>query len=257
MRIGLRAGHTTASCGSMGILDENNEARKVKEEIFKILPKEIELIDLQPPESMSYPYELMWGINTANNAALDLGISIHFNNAYKTYEGALGTETWVHPNNSKKAIATAIVNNLSALGFTNRGVKEDGKRLAELRDTTCPWIIIEVCFVEATKDVEIYNNIGAYKVAKAIVEGITGQTVDASQGTTAKYLVTKYLPEAYQGYSGVKIDEYIHKYFEDVVCYVRSDSKGVWIETAYITDADKLNRIANNLNNDGLYYAVL
>lgn len=73
----------------------------------------------------------------------------------------------------------------------------------------------------------------------------------------AKYLVTKYLPVAYSGYNGVDVDSYIHKYFEDVKCYVRSDSKGLWLESSYIDDEEKLNRIANNLNNDNLYYAVL
>lgn len=72
----------------------------------------------------------------------------------------------------------------------------------------------------------------------------------------AKFLITKYLPKDYEGYDGVNIDSIIHKYFENVKCYVRGDSKGVWIETEYIKDEELLNRIANNLNNDGLYFAV-
>lgn len=51
------------------------------------MPKEIE--DLQTPENMAYPYELMRGIDAANKTNLDLGISVHFNNVYKTYSGTL------------------------------------------------------------------------------------------------------------------------------------------------------------------------
>ena len=39
-------------------------------------------------------------------------------------------------------------------------------------------MIIEVCFVEATKDVELYKKLGADKIGKAIAEGILNKNID-------------------------------------------------------------------------------
>ena len=47
------------------------------------------------------------------------------------------------------------------------------------------------------------------------------------------YVVTMYLPNGYRGdgsFVGVDL-EYVLSYFKGVRCYVKSDSKGVWIET--------------------------
>lgn len=47
------------------------------------------------------------------------------------------------------------------------------------------------------------------------------------------YIVTNYLPNGYRGdgsFVGVDL-EYVLSYFKGVRCYVKSDSKGVWIET--------------------------
>ena len=47
------------------------------------------------------------------------------------------------------------------------------------------------------------------------------------------YVVTTYLPNGYRGdgsFVGVDL-EYVLSYFKGVRCYVKSDSKGVWIET--------------------------
>lgn len=177
INLGIRAGHTTASCGASGLINENVEARKVKQALIKMLEGKVNIIDLQPTENTTYPAELMHGIDTANNSNLDLSISIHFNNAYEEYNGALGTEVEIYPNSSCKATAARIMNNIGALGFKVRGVQERID-LGELRLSSCPWIIVEVCFVEATKDIEVYKNAGVESVAKAIAEGILNIKLD-------------------------------------------------------------------------------
>ncbi|WP_080443893.1 peptidoglycan recognition protein family protein [Clostridium botulinum] len=47
------------------------------------------------------------------------------------------------------------------------------------------------------------------------------------------YVITNYLPNGYRGdNSFIGIDlEYVLSYFKDVRCYIKADSKGVWIET--------------------------
>jgi GH25 family lysozyme M1 (1,4-beta-N-acetylmuramidase) len=50
---------------------------------------------------------------------------------------------------------------------------------------------------------------------------------------TKGYIVTNYLPNGYKGnrsFQGVDI-EYVLSYFDEVRCYIRGNSKGVWIET--------------------------
>lgn len=233
MRIGIRAGHTTKSCGSSGILNENVEARRVKDEVIKILNNYAEIVDLQPDEKMSYPNELMKGIEIANDSNLDLAFSIHFNNAYNSYEGAIGTECHVYPGSSAKGKAQAIRDNLVKLGFKYREVCERTD-LGELRRSKMPWIIVEVCFVEATEDAKIYNSVGPYEVAKAIVGGILDKVISSEQKSSSEketgYIITNYLPEAWDGYNATDLS-YVLKYFEGVKCYMKSDEKGRWIET--------------------------
>lgn len=246
MRIGIRAGHTIASPGASGILNETTEARKIKSEVINILKNYADIIDLQPPENMYYPDELNYGINLANSSNLDLAFSIHLNNAYNSYNGALGTETLIYPGNSAKSIATKIVNNLADLGFVNRGVIERSD-LGELRSSKAPWIIIEVCFVEATKDVSVYNNAGYKNLAEAIASGIVN--TDNKSG----YVVTNYLPYAYDGYDGVNVEEITHKYFDGMNTYVRFNATGIWIETQYLS-MDKCEELKKSLGN--LFYSI-
>ena len=50
---------------------------------------------------------------------------------------------------------------------------------------------------------------------------------------TKGYIVTNYLPNGYKGnrnFQGVDI-ECVLSYFDEVRCYIRGNSKGVWIET--------------------------
>ncbi|NRT88520.1 GH25 family lysozyme [Clostridium beijerinckii] len=59
------------------------------------------------------------------------------------------------------------------------------------------------------------------------------------------YVVTTYLPNAYEGYDGIDIN-YILSYFQGVKPYVRGNDKGVWIETQYL-DLDKCNELKSTL----------
>jgi len=142
MRIGNRHGHTNASPGTTGIIDEVTEARKIINQLNPLLRIKHTVIDCQPSDSTFYPEELNYGINKANSSKLDIYFSVHFNNAYSTYNGELGSEIWVYDRNSKLVIekATAILKNLGNLGFKNRGIKylvDSGRSLGELENTNC------------------------------------------------------------------------------------------------------------------------
>ena len=54
-----------------------------------------------------------------------------------------------------------------------------------------------------------------------------------NEETATGYIVTTYLPNGYRGdgsFVGVDL-EYVLSYFKDIRCYVKGDSKGIWIET--------------------------
>ena len=61
---------------------------------------------------------------------------------------------------------------------------------------------------------------------------------------TKAYIVTNYLPYGYKGnrsFQGVYI-EYVLSYFDEVRCYIRGNSKGVWIETQMLAMSKCLER---------------
>lgn len=66
------------------------------------------------------------------------------------------------------------------------------------------------------------------------------------------YVVTTYLPNAYEGYDGVDIN-YILSYFQGVKPYIRGNSKGVWIETEYLP-IEKCNKLKETLGS--LFYSI-
>ncbi|EGO86284.1 cell wall-binding protein [Clostridium botulinum C] len=187
--IAVRGGHNFKALGANGIISETIEDRKVKDAVIKYLKTAGKNVIDVTPGDMDSNSDLNYGVSKANNWGADLFVSIHFNNAYNSYNGALGTETWTNTNNTTgKDIAQTITNNIANLGFKNRGVKDGITRgLFEIKHTSMSAIIVEVCFVEATKDIEIYKNIGYDKIGKAIAEGILGHSISSIQAQVKEF----------------------------------------------------------------------
>ena len=178
MKIAVRGGHGPNVPGSRGIIDELKEDRLVKNAVIKYLNQMgVSVLDVTPPDSTSSSSaDLSYGVNKANNWGADLFVSIHFNNAYSTYNGALGTEVCVY---SEYDIAGRVVNKMASLGFRNRGQKVR-TGLYELKHTSMKSMIVEVCFVEATEDVALYKKVGYDYIGKTIAEAL----VNRSSGVT-------------------------------------------------------------------------
>ncbi|MGL5766101.1 MAG: N-acetylmuramoyl-L-alanine amidase [Sarcina sp.] len=177
MKIAVRGGHNFQAKGAVGIIDETTEDRKVKDAIVKYLKKlGHEVLDVTPG-NMSVNADLAHGVTAANTWKADLFISVHFNKAYSSYTGVIGSEGWVYNSNSiASKISDRICQRLSTkIGFKNRGTKTG--HFYELRTTNMPSIIVEVCFVEATGDVELYKKAGSDKVGQIIAEAIVNQEV--------------------------------------------------------------------------------
>lgn len=101
----------------------------------------------------------------------DYFISFH-RNAFKP-EAAEGVETFTYTRQTAKAksLATRIQKNLVGVGFKDRGVKKANFHV--LRETRSPAILIEVGFIDNTKDNQIFDS----KFSE-IVEAITRAILD-------------------------------------------------------------------------------
>jgi N-acetylmuramoyl-L-alanine amidase len=182
----IRGGHNFSVPGARALIDETTEDRKVYAAVIKYLQIAGESTLDVTSSIADVNAELVEGVTKANKSGADLFASIHFNKAYNSYNGAIGSEVWLNPNNAQAvAIGKRILANLEALGFENRGVKDgvNGEHLYEVRNTNMTGMIIEVCFVEATEDVAIYNKYGPDRIGLAIAEGILGRKINESVPT--------------------------------------------------------------------------
>lgn len=179
MKIAVRGGHNFKAKGALGIIDETIENRKVYKALIKYLNiASHNVIDVTPGEC-DVNTDLYLGVQKAKENNSELFLSIHFDKAYDKYEGLLGTGTWIYGRGGKAEIyAKRIVDNLSkGTGLKNRGVKENYK-LYELRKTSMPAVLVEVCFCEATEDVRIYREKGPDLIGKLIAEAINEKEIE-------------------------------------------------------------------------------
>lgn len=239
MKFGIDLGHGVGpDRGAVGNIAEETIINAVGIAVIKKL-KVLghTVIELRPVTATSVNNSLQQRYNKADYYNVDMCASIHAN-AGK----GVGTEVFTYKSKEVPQ-ARAVLNNIVNLGFKNRGIK-DGSNLAMVKRPKATAMLIEVCFVDST-DSDLYNKIGAEKIADAIVQGLTGQTVN----TTNKkyYVVTNYLPHAYSGYDGVDLN-YVLSYFKDIKCYMRNNEKGMWIETQYLSKekCEELKKILGN-----------
>lgn len=181
MRINVHAGHNPdgmAASGAVGLIRESTEARAVKDKLIEKLTAMGHTARDCTCNNGANQQDVLEKIVAACNAQkADLDISIHFNaGASRKVDGnTTGTEVFVYSGSSAAApYAQRIVDNIAALGFRNRGVKERSS-LYVLRNTVAPAILIECCFVDDPDDVSLYN---ADRMAAAIVAGIAGQATE-------------------------------------------------------------------------------
>lgn len=174
MKIAIRGGHNFQSTGAVGLINETIEDRKVKDSTIKYLRESGHKVLDVTPGNCDVNTDLAYGVNKAEEWGADLFISIHFDKCYDSYNGSLGTGTWIYgTGGNAETIANRIVDKVSeGTGFKNRGVKIN-PRLYELRKTSMSAIIVEVCFCEASEDVRIYKEKGADAIGCLIAKGIS------------------------------------------------------------------------------------
>ncbi|MBU3207985.1 N-acetylmuramoyl-L-alanine amidase, partial [Clostridium algidicarnis] len=113
---------------------------------------------------------LAFRVNEANNSGSKLHLCIHFNSG-----GGTGVECYISGNKDlEKDFATNICNEISKLGYTNRGVKT--ANLYVPRYTSMPCVLVECSFVDSKQDMDKYSG---NDIAEAIVKAITNSEHDS------------------------------------------------------------------------------
>jgi N-acetylmuramoyl-L-alanine amidase len=112
----------------------------------------------------------------ANKEKCDIFISAHENSAAKKKRIAHGTETFWHTkgdDNDKKLATELQTNIVSAIGLTDRGVKQ--ANFAVLRESEMPAALIETAFISNPEEEKLLTDpVFQQKVAMAVTKGVLG-----------------------------------------------------------------------------------
>ncbi len=169
MKFGIDMGHNChPDTGASSIKFEDNLTKEVGNKVIaKLKDLGHTVINCNPDSASSVGSSLGKRCSKANANKVDIYVSIHFN----AFNGqANGTEVFAVSDTGNK-IAKPVLDEIIKLGFFNRGVKS-GSHLYVLRNTDMPGILIECCFIDSTKDMQLYNG---ETMATAIVKGLTGK----------------------------------------------------------------------------------
>ena len=177
MKIAIDKGHclygfdTSADGTSVGGFKESEYDRILGDKIINLLRangQEVVDVTVDNGNQFSNMYgSLSARTSKANANNVDLYVAIHFNAG-----GGQGTEVYYATGDTSGDICNRIQKNLVALGFKNRGVKNEDFYV--LVNSNSPALLMEICFCDSVSDKQLYDSLGVDKIAKAIVEGIVG-----------------------------------------------------------------------------------
>lgn len=210
------------NCGAFGIMSETDGNRAVGKLLIEKL-KALGHIVVNCTYDTNVN-ELANRVALANAQKLDYFISLHmdcFDNA-----SANGVTIYTTESSSAKTKAIDIVNSVAnSCGYNNRGWKS--ANFYVLKNTNAPAMLLEMGFVSSKLDCDKFN---AEKIANAVVTALTGQVVSNTEEKV--YVVSDYLAKDKNGYLDIN---YVLSYFNGIKCYFKSDDKGIWIVTDWIT----------------------
>jgi len=182
MKIAMSSGHSKSVRGAAGPspwgLDEVNEARKVVESTAtELRALGVDCVTFHDDTSTTQSANLNKIVSWHNQQTRDADLSIHFN-AYQVTQGGRGHES-LYVSSKGEKIAKAIVGSVcTASGLINRGAKHRSD-LAFLNGTNKPACLVEVCFVDARQDTDVYR--ARYgDICSAIAGALAGE--DAAPG---------------------------------------------------------------------------
>ncbi len=177
----IHAGHSLICRGASGVLDEVTEDRKVKDLVVVALRSLGHTVyDCTDDNGRTAGENLSIVVEKCNAHTVDLDVSVHLNAGRNDTAGdgkTGGVEAWGYDDGTKEVGSRICSEIATALGITNRGFKTN-QGYYVLKHTKAPALIIECAFVDDKDDTDRWN---AEKCAQAIVKGITGNVVTATQ----------------------------------------------------------------------------
>lgn len=195
MKILLIAGHGNGDPGACAC--GLKEADLTREVAAALLPKLKAYADVDLFDTSKNMYSYLKNGGVCNFANYDYVFEIHFNAAAADTAGngkTTGAEILIHTTESGASVEEAILSNIAALGFKNRGVK----RRSDLRNmNVCKknygvsYALIEVCFIDDRDDVNLYQQ-KKTEIIDAIVNGIaSGFGLAKTEAAAAGFKDTK------------------------------------------------------------------
>lgn len=106
-------------------------------------------------------------VKKCNEFDSDIAISLHGN-----IGKGIGSEIYTYKGIMHKEAVT-ILDNLSILGFNNRGIK-NGSEIYFVKGVKARALVVCVCFLDTLYDVNNYYSVGPAAIGKAIAYGILG-----------------------------------------------------------------------------------
>jgi N-acetylmuramoyl-L-alanine amidase len=169
MRFGIDCGHNCPpDTGVPGIKLEDILTKDVGHRVSsKLKALGYEVVDCNPSSADTVRESLASRCARANSSNVETYVSIHFNGFNSQ---ANGTEVFAIGEQGRK-IAQPVLDEIVKLGFFRRGVK-NGSHLYVLRNTQMNAILVECCFCDSAKDMQLLN---LEAMANAIVKGLVGK----------------------------------------------------------------------------------
>lgn len=168
------AGHGDGDCGAVGC--EYKEADLTREMVNLVKPylDGYAEVDIASPKKNWYEH-ICVKKNWFNFKPYKYVLEYHLNACVKDYVGngkTTGTEIYVTHEEDGTTVEENIVNNISALGLKNRGVKRFNWALINyIKKQGVSSALLEICFIDDADDMAIYQA-KKNEIAKAIAQGI-------------------------------------------------------------------------------------
>ena len=175
MKILIICGHGNGDPGACAC--GYKEADLVREQGRLLVQSLSPYADVDLYDTSSNLYKVLKAGKTFNFKPYNYVLELHFNAGVKDQNGdgkSTGIEILVHTSEQGVGVETAIVNNVCALGFKNRGVKKLNNLL---NMNICKgkqgvsYALIETCFIDDLDDMKLYLN-KKDEVVTAITNGI-------------------------------------------------------------------------------------
>ena len=177
----ISSGHSINCQGASDIINEVTEARKVVDRVAEIISANGKTCYKYHDTSSSNSTNLANIVSFHNRYSQGIDVSIHFN-AYSHVDKPMGVEVCYY---STRNLAAQVSKAISeSAGLIDRGPKER-KGLYFLSHCSKPAILIEVCFVDSVKDVELYRA-NFEKICQAIAKSLIGNINNTPVAPTPK-----------------------------------------------------------------------